>query len=74
MTDQEWLSGQRDFMRRMLDQHNDGSQSTTEHTLQADYTTPVGKMHTIEAGAKYILHKQQVQVTTAPSVAQARRL
>ena len=22
-----------DFMKRMLDQHNDGSQSTTEHTL-----------------------------------------
>ncbi len=44
-----------DFMRRMLDQHNDGSQSTTEHTFQADYTTPIGKMHTVEAGAKYIL-------------------
>ena len=43
------------FMKHMLNQHNDGSQSTTEHTLQADYTTPIAKMHTLEAGAKYIL-------------------
>lgn len=44
-----------DFMKRMKNQHNDGSQNTTEHTLQADYTTPIGKIHTLEAGAKYIL-------------------
>lgn len=44
-----------DFMKRMLDQHNDGSQSTTEHTFQSDYTTPIAKIHTLEAGAKYIL-------------------
>lgn len=44
-----------DFIRRMESQHNDGSQNTTEHTFQADYTTPIGKMHTIEGGAKYIL-------------------
>ncbi len=36
-------------------QHNDGEQNTTEHTFQADYTTPIGKLHTLEAGAKYIL-------------------
>lgn len=30
-------------------------QNTTEHTFQADYTTPIGKLHTLEAGAKYIL-------------------
>lgn len=29
--------------------------NTTEHTFQADYTTPIGKLHTLEAGAKYIL-------------------
>lgn len=33
----------------------DGEQNTTEHTFQADYTTPIGKLHTLEAGAKYIL-------------------
>lgn len=35
--------------------HSDGSTNTTEHTFQADYTTPIGKIHTIEAGAKYII-------------------
>lgn len=35
--------------------NNDGEQNTTEHTFQADYTTPIGKLHTLEAGAKYIL-------------------
>lgn len=44
-----------DYLNRMKNQHNDGEQNTTEHTLQADYTTPIGKLHTFEAGAKYIL-------------------
>ena len=44
-----------DFLKRLYDLNNDGSQNTTEHTFQADYTTPIGKMHTLEAGAKYIL-------------------
>lgn len=44
-----------DYIRRLENQHNDGSQRTTEHTFQVDYTTPIGKLHTIEAGAKYIL-------------------
>ena len=28
---------------------------TKEHTFQLDYTTPLGKIHTIEAGVKYII-------------------
>lgn len=44
-----------DYLHRLQDQHNDGSQNTTEHTFQADYTTPIGKLHTIESGVKYIL-------------------
>ena len=44
-----------DFLKRLYDPNNDGSQNTTEHTFQADYTTPIGKIHTLEAGAKYIL-------------------
>ena len=44
-----------DYLRRLEDQHNDGNQNTTEHTWQADYTTPIGKMHTLETGVKYIL-------------------
>lgn len=42
------------FLRRMQDQHNDGSQNTTEHTLQADFTTPFGELHSFETGVKYI--------------------
>lgn len=44
-----------DFLKRLYDLNNDGSQNTTEHTFQTDYTTPIGKIHTLEAGAKYIL-------------------
>lgn len=43
-----------DYLNRLKNQHNDGEQNTT-HTFQADYTTPIGKLHTLEAGAKYIL-------------------
>lgn len=41
-----------DYLNRLKNQHNDGEQN---HTFQADYTTPIGKLHTLEAGAKYIL-------------------
>ena len=44
-----------DYLKRLRNLHNDGEQNTTEHTFQADYTTPIGKLHTLEAGAKYIL-------------------
>ncbi len=47
----EW----QDFIRRMTIQRNDGQQSTTEHTFQIDYTTPIAKIHTLETGVKYIL-------------------
>lgn len=43
-----------DYLKRLRNLHNDG-EHTTEHTFQADYTTPIGKLHTLEAGAKYIL-------------------
>ena len=44
-----------DYLKRLKNLHNDGEQNTTEHTFQADYTTPISKLHTLEAGAKYIL-------------------
>lgn len=34
-----------------------GESNTMEHTLQVDYTTPIGKLHTIETGAKYIFRR-----------------
>lgn len=44
-----------DFIKRMENQYNAGEESTTEHTFQVDYTTPIGKIHTLEGGMKYIL-------------------
>lgn len=35
--------------------HTFGETNTTEHTFQVDYTTPIGKLHTIESGVKYII-------------------
>ncbi|NPD92417.1 TonB-dependent receptor domain-containing protein [Xylanibacter muris] len=49
------VEGWQDFVGRMKDQHNDNSQHSTEHTVQADYTTPIGKIHTLETGVKYIM-------------------
>ena len=53
--DMEAAPDWQDFIRRMTLQHNDGQQSTTEHTFQLDYTTPIAKIHTLETGVKYIL-------------------
>jgi len=47
------------YLKRLQDQHNDGSQNTTEQTFQADYSTPINKIHTIETGAKYILRNNK---------------
>lgn len=35
--------------------HTFSKTNTTEHTFQLDYTTPIGKLHTIETGVKYII-------------------
>ena len=47
--------GWEDYLRRLENQHNDGQQNTTEHTFQVDFTTPFDSIHTLEAGAKYIM-------------------
>lgn len=49
-SDPVWLA----FLQ-LDNQRSDGEQSTTEHTFQGDYTTPIGKYHTIESGLKYII-------------------
>ncbi|MDR0893186.1 MAG: TonB-dependent receptor family protein [Mediterranea sp.] len=46
-------------VKQLIGQRTDGSQNTTEHTFQADYTTPIGKLHTIEGGVKYIMRNNQ---------------
>lgn len=40
---------------QLYNSHTFGKTNTTEHTFQADYTTPIGKLHTVEAGLKYII-------------------
>ena len=39
----------------LLDQRSEGGQNSAEHTFQADYTTPIAKIHTLETGVKYII-------------------
>ena len=72
-TEMEAVPDWQDYMRRLELQHNDGSQRTTEQTIQVDYTTPIGKMHTVEAGAKYIMRDNSSEndryTMTAGSVA-----
>lgn len=40
---------------QLYNSHTFGKTNTTEHTFQADYATPIGKLHTIETGVKYII-------------------
>lgn len=49
-TDPSWMD-----LLRLDNTHADGEQNTMEHTFQIDYTTPIGKLHTIETGMKYII-------------------
>ena len=46
----EWIN-----RLQLINQKNDGKEKTIEQTVQADYTTPIGKFHTLEGGFKYIL-------------------
>ena len=47
----EWLP----LVKRLSDEHIESNGRSMEHTLQVDYTTPIGKAHNVEVGAKYIL-------------------
>ncbi|ADV42440.1 outer membrane beta-barrel family protein [Bacteroides helcogenes] len=40
---------------QLYNSHTFGKTNTTEHTFQVDYTTPIGKLHTVETGVKYII-------------------
>ena len=42
---------------RLENYHSDGKTNTMEQTFQVDYTTPIGKLHTVETGAKYIFRR-----------------
>ncbi len=46
-----------DYFPKVLNRHqkSDNDASDKEHTFQIDYTTPFAKIHTLEAGMKYII-------------------
>ena len=49
-----------DYVNTVLDGHSsDEKQNSSEHTFQADYTTPIAKIHTLETGAKYIIRNNK---------------
>ena len=54
-TDREAADDWTDFISLTRNQFSDVHSRSTEHTFQIDYTTPIGKIHTIETGAKYIM-------------------
>ena len=53
--DMQAADGWENFLQRLKNQYNDGSEQMMEHTFQIDYTTPFAKIHTLETGLKYIL-------------------
>lgn len=48
--DEQWSN----FLK-LYNRKSDGETNSTEHTFQADYTTPFGKNKTFETGVKYII-------------------
>jgi len=46
-----------DYREKRNKQFSDGKMN--EHTFQLDYTTPFAKIHTLEAGAKYIIRQNK---------------
>lgn len=48
---------------KLYNYHSDGKTNTMEQTFQVDYTTPIGKLHTIETGVKYIFRRNSVIIS-----------
>lgn len=44
---------------RLYDNRTDSRNRSTEHTLQYDFTTPIGSRQTLEVGMKYILRNNE---------------
>lgn len=51
----DWTS----YLKALGNQTHQYDGSTTEHTFQIDFTTPFAKIHSMEAGAKYILRNNK---------------
>lgn len=46
---------------QLYDNRSERHDKTNEHTLQYDFSTPLGRQHTFEVGAKYILRNNESQ-------------
>ena len=44
-----------DYLRLLKDQRHEQDGNSLEQTFQIDYTTPFAKIHTLEAGLKYVM-------------------
>lgn len=54
----------------LRDMRSDPDGSSSEHTAQVDFTTPIGKLHTLSVGAKYIyrLNSSENEELTRPTL------
>ena len=43
----------------LTDRYSHNKEKSTEHTFQADYTTPIGKGQTLNVGAKYVVRNNK---------------
>lgn len=57
--DLEAAEGWKDFVDRLENLRVESESNTTEHTFQIDYSTPIGQVHTIEAGSKFIMRNNK---------------
>ena len=59
---------------KLYNYHSDGKTNTMEQTFQVDYTTPIGKLHTIETGVKYIFRQDAGKIPETEKCTKADRL
>ena len=53
--DMDGVATWQDYLHLLKDQHHEQDGNSLEQTFQIDYTTPFAKIHTLEAGLKYIM-------------------
>lgn len=53
--DMDGVDDWQDYLHRMKDQRHNQNSNSMEQTFQIDFSTPLGKIHTLETGMKYIM-------------------
>ena len=53
--DMDGVATWQDYLRLLKDQRHEQDGNSLEQTFQIDYTTPFAKIHTLEAGLKYVM-------------------